>query len=309
MENYIPVIGVIANLYPDDDDYSTKSYIYNTHLISIEENGGIVIPILPWYSKQDLDELLPKLNGVIMQGGSRNLDLSKPYEDLNKYIIDFVINHNLKYGNENPFPLLCTCQGIELLYAILYKNVEILSKFKSWNYFIPMQIVDDQLIRRSKFFHLFEEEDYNIFTTKPCTVHLHNFGIDLDYQKNFKLSDEYQNVVNLEILTYAQDRQGKSFIGNSEDSRLNIFASIFHPEQMPYNYCLETSPEVFNSESSRVNIKLEKAFVEISKLSKNRINDKEAERFKIIKHSKRLEFIVKKMSEEDYEYEFLIFEK
>jgi hypothetical protein len=309
MENYEPVIGVIANLYPDDDDNTNKAYIYNTHLISIEENGGRVVPILPWYSQQELDELLSKLNGVLMQGGSRNLNLSKPFEEMNKYVLDYVINHNLKYGNENPFPLLCTCQGIELLYALLYKNVEILSKFKSWNYFIPMKIMDDQLIKKSKFFHLFNEEDFNIFTSKPSTVHLHNYGIDLDYHKKFSLSKEYQNLVDLQILTYAQDREGKSFVGNVEDSRLNIFASIFHPEQMPYNYCLEAHPEVYNSESARINIKLEKAFVEISKLSKNRINEKEAEKFKIIKDSKRLNFIVSKMSEEDYEYEFMLFEK
>jgi hypothetical protein len=249
-----------------------------------------------------------------MQGGSRNLDLSKKFEIFNKKILDWVIQYNSNCnatGEESPFPLLATCQGIELLYALLYKDTSVLDKFDSWNLFIPMHpnqnILNKNNFKTFKTFSNFTDLDFEILISQPSTVHLHNYGIRRDIDSHKKMAEEYQGIVNLEILTSAWDRNGKEFIGSVEERKLNIFGSIFHPEQMPYNYCLSIHENLYCTESYSVNSKLEKAFVDLCLKNKNKIQQEELDKLGVIKNSSRLNYIKCKTSEKDYEYDFLIF--
>ena len=87
----IPIIGVVANTYPENDKIATNSVVYSEYVRWLEDGGSIVVPIFPWYNDNQLDELLSKINGVLWQGGMRDLILGGEFEDFNYKILQRVI--------------------------------------------------------------------------------------------------------------------------------------------------------------------------------------------------------------------------
>jgi len=245
-----------------------------------------VVPIHPWYTDEKLELILSKVNGVIWQGGGRNLNLNRHFEKLNKYILDFCIRKNTK---ENKiFPLWGTCQGIELFYSLIYGTVDVLERNSAWKYYIPMKF--DQSIHSSKMFKEFSEEDFNTLENKPSTVHIHNLGMFTDINEKFPLADDYKGVVDLEVTTWANDKNGKEFIGSCEDKRNNIFMTIFHPELLPYDYELSTE-NVYSDESVRVSSKLALGFVNLCKMNDHRFSSiEEMREYGLIENTNRMVF-------------------
>lgn len=306
-ENYFPIIGIVSNAHTDDEDDSNKSLIYHIYIAWIEENGGKVVPIHPWYTESELLCILSKVNGVLMQGGSRTINLCKPFEKMNKFILDYVIKTNSI--DKKVFPLWGTCQGIELLYAILHDDLNVNTKFNSWKHYIPMEY-NDNIIRNSKMFKYFTDEDFKVYSTTPCTIHLHNYGIYIKYDNNIHFAKEYKESVHLEVTSYAKDRDGKEFIGTCEDKRNNIYACIFHPEDLPFNYGLSVHDDVFLEEGVRVSNLLAKGFIETAKMNTNRFESiEDLRKYEFVEFSNRITYKHYQPAEEDYDYEVIIFNK
>lgn len=276
-----PVIGVITNNKPDNDNDPKEAVIYHIYIGWLEACGALVLPIFPWYSKSKIDDILGKVNGVIMQGGSRDFVIGGTFEAFNKYIFDKVIEIN---QSGKIFPLWATCQGFELIYYLLYNDLSILQNFDSWKYFIPMELNQDN-IKDSNMYACFTEQDFIDYTTKPTTVHLHNYGVDYEIPSNFKLTEQYKGVVNLVTTSYAADRKGKRFIGTSEDKKLNLFLVIFHPENLPYNYALKDLTDIYHDKAFNISLKLGQAFIERAKLNGNQLSEEEKKELFLIHDS------------------------
>jgi len=148
----------------------------------------------------------------------------------------------------------------------------------------------DQSIHSAKMFKEFNEEDFNILGNKPSTVHLHTLGMSTDINKKFSFTDEYKGVVDLEVTTWAKDRDEREFIGTCEDKRNNIFMTIFHPEMMPYEYGLSTT-EVWSDESTRVSGKIASGFVNLCKMNDHTFSSiDEMRKFGLIENTNRTVF-------------------
>lgn len=72
------------------------------------------------------------MNGIIFQGGMRDLNINGYYEKQSKKIIT--------YANKFQTPILFICQGFELLLMLLSNNNSILTKYNSFGYALSSEI-------------------------------------------------------------------------------------------------------------------------------------------------------------------------
>lgn len=82
------------------------SYIMSSYVKYFEAQGARVVPILITQSDEEIDEMLSKLNGVVMPGGNGN------YLDVGRKIFEKVKEFN---DNGQFYPLFGICQGYEYL--------------------------------------------------------------------------------------------------------------------------------------------------------------------------------------------------
>jgi len=76
--------------------------------------GAQVIPIYYHYSKDQLVDLLGKINGVFLPGGEMPIDRDNQWTSNIQVILDYAIEQNDK---GNPYPIWATCLSYE---AIMY---------------------------------------------------------------------------------------------------------------------------------------------------------------------------------------------
>jgi len=134
-------------------------------------------------------------------------------------------------------------------------------------------------------------------------------AIDLSKDVNFSLAKEYK-CLNLEITSYAKDRNGKEFIGTVEDKRHNICMSIFHPEEIPYNFQMSNEPEIYHEDSVKIGEKLAKGFVNLCKLNDHKFNSLEEMRsFGLVENLNRTKLEMYSPMPGDYFYEIVRYNK
>ena len=71
-------------------------------------SGAQVVPIFAFSNTTVLDNLLPKINGVLFTGGSQAIDINNKWTKSADYIVKYAINENKK---GNVFPVWGTCLG------------------------------------------------------------------------------------------------------------------------------------------------------------------------------------------------------
>ena len=224
-----PIIGIFCNVSPPDSETTITSMIYYYNVLWLESAGFKVLPIYFNYSKNKLDKLLPKLNGILYQGGDRVLKEKKGVFELNGfYIIDKAIDYKI--------PVFFICQGFQFLHfyfnksLYIYNKNKLLEDYSAWSITLPSQVVEKN-IERSKLFKYFSKDDIvNLYSNKqtPSTVQYHHFGISEDAYKNVKSIRE-----NLIITSYGYDKDNKKFVNTAESSDFtkNRFLAVqFHPE-------------------------------------------------------------------------------
>jgi hypothetical protein len=146
----------------------------------------------------------------------------------------------------------------------------------------------------------------------PCTAHLHNYGININYAENFKISDSYKNRVNLKTTSTARDTEGKGFTCTNEDINNKIYLLIFHPEHLPYNDSLKDVTHIYNEKAFYVSRKIGMNFIEQAKKSNNRFVDLEDKRkWKFIEDEKfKKDFECYNLSSQnEYDYRILKYKK
>ena len=76
--------------------------------------GAQVVPIFYHYSKEQLEDLLSKINGVFIPGGEMPIDRDNQWTSNIQVMFDYANKQN---DAGNPFPIWATCLGYE---AALY---------------------------------------------------------------------------------------------------------------------------------------------------------------------------------------------
>lgn len=219
-----PVIGIYANKMTNNNTQDTMAIIYSTYIKWINKAGAVAIAILPWYSKEKIDEILAKVNGILFMGGEIKYDLKKDWELNAKYILDYVINVN---NQGIKLPLFATCQGLELVLSLLVNSLSILKPLKAFQKMLQTEF-NYSSFEHSILYSNFSRDDILNMETKNLCVNFHKLGIDPDYEKEFP---ELKNIFN--ITSFAETEDGKKCVNVLEGKNISVFAVQYHPEKDP----------------------------------------------------------------------------
>ena len=221
-----PVIGILANLEPDWDDNPIKSKVYSSYVRWLEAAGANAIVIQPWITNQELNDLFKEVNGFLFQGGGRNLNLTAPWEKLARNILNKVITENLR---GNFIPLWGTCQGFELIHALIAGNTSVLTNFDAYNIATPL-IFEDKELKESRMFKFFNDKDLISLKSQNTTAQFHHLGVSSKAYDTFPILNNY-----FRITSSSKGLDDNLSIATIEAKHLPIYAVQFHPEKLPYD--------------------------------------------------------------------------
>ena len=211
-----PVVAILANAQPDDAVDITSSRVNYQYVRWLDQSRADVVVIQPWYTKDQVEEILSKVNGVLWPGGDRNMVLGGQFENVAKIILDYIMK---LYDTKGiTLPLWGTCQGLQLLHVLLVNSTEVLTKFNSFNIRSKI-LINYQTFNSSKLFEDFSPRDLSNIQNMNITAQFHNLGVgDLEYEK-------YPNLKNiLKITSYASDLEYKTYINSVEGIKYPFYA-------------------------------------------------------------------------------------
>ena len=223
---YVPKIATVANFEPENIEDPRMATISNTYVRWIEDVGGQIVPILPWYSQDKVNEILSKTNGVLWLGGSRDLNFKGNFEILNKWIFDKIIEYN---NNGTYYPLFAICQGFEMLHSFVGNSTAVLSNFNSFGYMLPIEI-DMEKHKADSIFKFLSDEDFKYLKETNSTVHLHHLGIDPAIYEKFDSLNKFLN-----ILAIGKDLKNQTFAAIVSAKNYPFYGVQFHPEKIKYD--------------------------------------------------------------------------
>lgn len=267
-----PVIAIMAINNPDNSEAYDIEKVGARYVRWIEASGGLAVVIHTWNSLEEIDEVLSKVNGVLFQGGGRDIDLSKRFEKTHAYVFNKVIEMNKQGVN---FPLWTTCQGFELIHAIVANDTKVLENFSAWN--MPSGIYSIKGVTEfTRMYAEFSKEDLENLEKFNSTSEFHRLGISPDaYSKYPALNDFFT------ITTLGKDTDEQIYIASVEAKNYPIFAPQFHPEKTPYDRAIKDNiPR--NSVATKTAQMLGNAFINEAERNHRRITYDELVKFNFI---------------------------
>jgi gamma-glutamyl hydrolase len=221
-QDYNPVIGVLVFPIPAEAAHPDKGYIFAYYIRWLEAAGAKVIPIYPWYTHSQLDEIIPKLNGILFPGGDRAFKMTEDWERVSIHLFRWTIELN---DSGTHFPLWSTCLGYEFLSVVLMGKDD-RSQFQAENFPSPITIVDGS----SRLFTYMSEAQLRDIQVTPSTAQFHHKGIgERQYNKYEPLRDFFS------IVATGLDKEGKEFINMVEGYKYPVYGTQFHPEKVGYD--------------------------------------------------------------------------
>ena len=238
-----PTIAILSFPNPTNTaEPANKSSIWEGYIRWIEQTGMKIVAIHPWYSHEQIDEVLNNVNGILFIGGNRTVDINQHFEQVGRYIIDKVIEMNKE---KDYFPLFGICFGYELLLAhIANDNSIIKADFEAKKIFLPSELNDKSAT--SRLFSYFRQRDFDDISKTPSTYQLHTRGITPEDFERFNTTKEF-----FDVTSYATDKKGTKFINSIEGKNFPIYGIQYHPEVVPY-----ARSEGFIGEHSREAIRI-----------------------------------------------------
>jgi gamma-glutamyl hydrolase len=230
----VPIIGIVSSPYPDDTGDLVSSRIIAEYVRWLENAGAMTMAIHSWYSTTQLDDIMSKVNGVILLGGDRNLDLSKPFEKVSAYILQKVIE---SYDKGNPITLWGTCQGFELLHSLIMNTIDLRS-FDANN--LPFPLLS--MKRDASMFKYFSATDFQSAETEDDFAEFHFLGIEESQYVQYPTLSKM-----LQINALAKDRNGKVYVSAVQGIKYPIYAVQFHPEMISANRTTDKVPTGTNA--------------------------------------------------------------
>ena len=117
--------------YKNNHNVYFNSYLPNSYVKWIEQNGARVVPIQFNWSEKKILSTLKQLNGVLFPGGAVDRNSKS---DFKKYIksFKFIFNYAVQEcDKQNPFPLWATCLGFEFICMMPYEEDTIIHNYEN----------------------------------------------------------------------------------------------------------------------------------------------------------------------------------
>jgi gamma-glutamyl-gamma-aminobutyrate hydrolase PuuD len=186
-----PVIGVLATPNPsnppaksEDEKNGTESFavIDLNYIFWLQSAGARVVPVLPWWTPEQLSQKLQNINGVVFQGGSMKYKTNRDYLKTGLAVLD--------HAQKNPknFVVWGICNGFQLINHWAfdrtnkdncnYKNKEAMEGFL-------LPATENKKYQSRMLAGLSAEERKNLLSN-PTTAHYHGFSVDMRVMQSAK---------------------------------------------------------------------------------------------------------------------------
>ncbi|XP_027195779.1 gamma-glutamyl hydrolase-like isoform X2 [Dermatophagoides pteronyssinus] len=232
------VIGVLAQ-YPYQDEHQ---FIVASYVKFLESSGARVVPVFCGRKSDYYETLLPKLNGILLPGGGSPLDKG-PYAET----VDLIIETSKKFYDEGKyFPIWATCLSFEkLIVHFLNGDLQWKSMCHAQNIALNLEI-EKSVIDNPKSVRMFRDMDlmmpniFDILQNNNVTPNYHRVCLELDeWNKHQELKENFQIIGHNLYKNY-------TFVSMIEHKKYPIYASIWHPEKIPYEFVINEHMGNFN---------------------------------------------------------------
>ncbi|XP_045495982.1 gamma-glutamyl hydrolase A-like [Colias croceus] len=229
--NNRPIIGVLSqeqsrHLHSKFPDENYTSYIGASYVKDVEAAGARVVPILIGKKRAYYEDLLKKINGVLLPGGATYFNQSNGFADAGEHIYEIAKEMN---NAGDYFPIFGTCLGFELLIILASGRGSKENRVKCYSFRnLPLNFTKD--FRTSKMYKDASNDVINILSNEDVTVNAHQFCIVDENLISHNLTKDWR------ITSHSKDDNGTSFIASVEHIRYPFYGVQFHPEKSAFEW-------------------------------------------------------------------------
>ncbi|CAG9088040.1 unnamed protein product [Plutella xylostella] len=228
-----PIIGVLAQeqsfyLHSKFPEENYTSYIAASYVKDVEAAGARVVPIMIGRDRTYYEQLLRKLNGVLLPGGATYFNQSLGYADAGQHIFEIAQELNQR---GDYFPVFGTCLGFELLVVLASGRGKVENRARCYSYTnMPLEFTDD--FKDSKMFQPASNHVVDTLSKYNVTVNAHQFCILDENMKAHNLTRDWR------VTSHSHDEFGLRFIASLEHKRYPFYGVQFHPEKSSFEWKL-----------------------------------------------------------------------
>ncbi|KAL4439342.1 hypothetical protein ABPG74_017005 [Tetrahymena malaccensis] len=238
-----PVIAILSipsgfQSYPKEE----YSYIYTSYVQYFQQSGLRIVPINWTDSLENLENIMNKVNGLVLTGGGANLMMrlqegeEKIFTQFSKVGIFLIELAKRKNEKGNYFPIWTTCLGFELLF-LSFANQEIRTQFDSKNHFAK-QIFSKEAKTQSRILSKLSKSLIKCLEEEEFFYYNHKHGFS---KKQFLENPKINQIFN--CIAYSKDLKGKQFISIAEGKTYPFYGTQFHPEKLQFDHSSKTNKQ------------------------------------------------------------------
>ncbi|XP_041448670.1 gamma-glutamyl hydrolase [Drosophila obscura] len=231
-----PVIGVLTQEVYSDGLISRHfvnktSYIAASYVKYLEGAGAQVLPIWIGRNRSYYEDLMHKINGVLLPGGATWFNQSNGYGDAGEHLIQLAVQLN---DNGTFMPVWGTCLGMELLVYKLSNGTEHRINCKGSGIALPMEFKEDY--KQSRLFNASHEDIVALMVKENVTYHSHQFCYtEADFVRD-QLNKSWR------VVSLNHDLDGVEFISTMEHVKYPFYGVQFHPEKPLFEFARASIP-------------------------------------------------------------------
>ncbi|XP_004525792.1 gamma-glutamyl hydrolase [Ceratitis capitata] len=226
-----PFVGVLCIDRAKEMSRGISSYIDNEYVEYLEAAGAEVVPIWIDKSLDYYEDILSKVNGVLLPGGAVFVNENDPARlELTNHCVTaarIIIEIAKKKHNEGiHLPVWGTCLGFQLLimYTTDMANTaygrDPREKCQYMNCYLPVEFLPD--FRESRLLAKLSAELQRKMKIEPFGNHRHMYCVSIEFCKT--INDDWH------VLAKNKDGHGLEFASIMEHRRYYFFGTQFHPE-------------------------------------------------------------------------------
>ncbi|KAF4662279.1 hypothetical protein FOL47_006333 [Perkinsus chesapeaki] len=220
-EPWSPVIGVLTH----PGDLLGGSPFIMEYVVQYLESAGLqVVPLR--YADPLIHWILPSISGVYFGEGDLDLNLEGLYEQTAAKIYEYAVE---RHKQNDPFPLLGSCQGHQLLAALAAGTTDVImkEKYETSDIALNLDIIGDG----GTMLGSLPTEVQEILKTKAVTPNFHVNGVPPEMWDNYpSLREQFK------LTSTSKDPNGNVFSASmeSQPGMPPMYSLQWHPEMVPY---------------------------------------------------------------------------